>query len=176
MMPARLPDGVTNTMPPAPFWAIAHPLGWNCATGVGVLGTDSSGATTANAYAINSIGVTVGRAVAYDSSGLPTGEYHAVAWMSNGTARDLNSLIDPSSGWVLNWALAISDTNWISGIGTYPSPDGRVNRAFLLQLPIPEPGSLSLLVAITFLAGASRWGSRRRWQANSKSLSCPAAC
>jgi hypothetical protein len=62
-------------------------------------------------------------------------------------AVDLNTLIDPASGWTLNIASAISDTNWITGQGTF-DPDGpgaqpAYKRLFLLQ--VPEPASLPLL-------------------------------
>ncbi len=61
---------------------------------------------------------------------------------------DLNTLIGPASGWILNSANAINDLGQITGTGTF---DG-VNRAFLLT-PVPEPGSL-LLIAMAFGAFA----------------------
>jgi hypothetical protein len=53
---------------------------------------------------------------------------------------DLNSLISPTSGWVLEQANAINDNGQIVGFGTI---DGETH-GFLLT-PVPEPGSLSLL-------------------------------
>jgi hypothetical protein len=77
---------------------------------------------------------------------------HAVVWKPDGAVPDLNTLIDPSNGWVLNEAWGISDTNWVSGYGSF-DPDGggplkAYTRAFLLNLnlnSIPEPTSLSVL-------------------------------
>jgi hypothetical protein len=64
----------------------------------------------------------------------------------------LNTLIDPGSGWVnLSDAIGISDTNWVTGYGSF-DPDGAgplsaYTRMFLLDASalVPEPGSLSLL-------------------------------
>ena len=53
---------------------------------------------------------------------------------------DLNTLIDPASGWVLNQARGINDSGQIAGFGTI----GGQTHAFLLTLT-PEPASLSLL-------------------------------
>lgn len=59
---------------------------------------------------------------------------------------DLNSLIDPKSGWTLTNATAIRDTNWILGIGSF-DPDGTgpqqaYSRLFILQ--VSEPASVIL--------------------------------
>ena len=53
-------------------------------------------------------------------------------------AIDLNTLIDPASGWTLTEANGISDTNWVTGIGSF-DPDGggplaAYDRAFLLDV------------------------------------------
>jgi probable HAF family extracellular repeat protein len=61
---------------------------------------------------------------------------------------DLNTLIDPLSGWTLNIANDINDTGWIVGYGTV----GGKTHAFLLT---PEPATLSLL-ALGALALISR--------------------
>jgi hypothetical protein len=56
-------------------------------------------------------------------------------------AVDLNTLIDPASGWILTEADDISDTNWIAGIGTYdpdrPGGQAAYQRLFLIQVPEP---------------------------------------
>jgi probable HAF family extracellular repeat protein len=59
---------------------------------------------------------------------------------AGGAMTDLNSLIDPASGWTLAEATAINDSGWIVGLGTH---NGH-GRAFLLA-PIPEPSTLVLL-------------------------------
>lgn len=64
---------------------------------------------------------------------------------------DLNSLIDPLSGWDLLYAFAINDNGQITGQGII---DGD-RHAFLLT-PVPEPSTLVLgcagLVGLTLLA------------------------
>jgi hypothetical protein len=131
---------------------------------LGNLGTDGNGITNSYAYAVNSAGVAVGVAEKY-SGGTNLG-YRPVLWNSNGVAIDLNTLIDPAIGWTLNDAVGISDTNWVTGIGSF-DPDGAgplnaYQRAFLLDasalhlpfprlsLPaaVPEPGSLSVVLLI----------------------------
>ncbi|MGA2266499.1 MAG: PEP-CTERM sorting domain-containing protein [Phycisphaerae bacterium] len=115
------------------------------ATELGNLGTDANGYTFAEAYAINTSGITVGFSEKYVDANY-TGD-RAVYWGDDGIAVDLNTLIDPNSGWTLTNARAISDTGWVTGEGWY-DPDGAggadaYERLFLVQ--IPEPASLCLL-------------------------------
>jgi probable HAF family extracellular repeat protein len=75
---------------------------------------------------------------------------------------DLNTLIDPASGWTLQYASAINDVGQIVGYGLNPSGQ---QDAFLLD-PVPEPGTMPLLA----LGGLSllRWryphGGARSWK------------
>jgi hypothetical protein len=113
---------------------------------LGNLGTDPTGTTSSIAYAINAAGVAAGYANVYDASGALIGP-HAVCWDDDGRAVDLNTFIDPAGGWVLNRAEGISDTGWVSGVGSF-DPDGpggqaAYDRLFVIQ--VPEPGSLALL-------------------------------
>jgi hypothetical protein len=128
------------------------------ATGTSVLelaglGADADGYAESVAYDVNSSGYSVGWADAYAAD-----EYlgmRAVLWDALGVATDLNTLIDPLSGWTLTEAVAISDTGWITGIGTF-DPDGAgiaaaYQRQFLVHVDgafsvIPEPAALSLVV------------------------------
>jgi probable HAF family extracellular repeat protein len=57
----------------------------------------------------------------------------------NGAMRDLNDLIPPDSGWVLQTATAINDAGQILAVGvTPPSPTGpRASAAFILT-PVPD--------------------------------------
>lgn len=74
---------------------------------------------------------------------------------------DLNSLIDPNSGWILQDATAINDNGQIAGFGLF---NGQT-RAFLLNAA-PEPsapcilaiglGALGLLVARKRRCASSR--------------------
>jgi uncharacterized membrane protein len=140
--------------------AAARAVRWDAsavaATPLGHLGTDG----TTRAYDINNSGIAVGDAQAF-VNGVNVGG-HAVAWLSDTTAIDLNDLIDPTSGWLLTSAFSISDTNWITGIGSF-DPDGpggttAYNRVFLLQLPpVPEPAT----AVLGLLAVASKISIRR---------------
>ncbi len=58
-------------------------------------------------------------------SGLPVG----ALWTPDGTMYDLNRLIDPASGWVLQSALAVNAQRQIVGHGTWRGQ----SRAFLLR-------------------------------------------
>jgi len=129
---------------------------WDAAgniTELGNLGTDSSGVADTYPYAINSAGVVVGSIPIY-SGGFIT-DMRAVLWRLDGTAIDLNSVIDPASGWTLSGALGITDTNWVTGYGKF-DPDGSgpldpYTRAFLLDassIITPEPATLSLLALV----------------------------
>ena len=117
---------------------------------LGNLGT-SFGITYSEAMAINAAGTAVGFAGRYSATDAFLGE-RAVYWGDDTIAIDLNTLIDPSSGWVLNRALEISDTGWIVGFGTFDADgaggQGAYFRHFLMQVPataVPEPGSAVLL-------------------------------
>jgi hypothetical protein len=115
---------------------------WNgsgtAATELGNLGTDVDGVTDSVAYKINNAGIAVGYAAEYDGSGTLLGD-RATYWGLDGIAVDLNDLVDPASGWTLEYAEAISDTRWIAGTGTFdpdgPGPQEAYMRLFLLKLP-----------------------------------------
>lgn len=98
-----------------------------------------------NSYAsdINNLGQIVGYAFS---------DFRPLLW-ENGTITDLNTLIDPNSGWKLQSAVAINNKGQIVGSGLLNNQ--RLVRAFLLtpltQTPksIPEPTSgLGLLGGI----------------------------
>ena len=57
----------------------------------------------------------------------------------DGVMTDLNTLIDPASGWTLKNATGINNNGWIIGNGIAP---GGYEHAFLLT---PEPATLFLL-------------------------------
>ena len=106
------------------------------------------GGMNSYANAINSNGETVG----YSWKTGVLGDY---AFLYNdGLMTDLNTLIDPTSGWTLESAQAINDNGWIAGYGI--GPDGQT-QAFLLT-PVPEPATLALTVV--GLAGLVRFRNR----------------
>ena len=107
---------------------------------------DSGQVTTVGGTAINASGQIVG------------GEHCCTPFLySDGATTNLNTLIDPSSGWVLETANSINDSGWITGKGTIEG----AGHAFLLT-PVPEPSSLALVgLAIAGLTGRS-FNRRRR--------------
>jgi len=120
-----------------------HAALWKADGTIVDLGNLESGSipSYAIAYAINDHNVAVGY------SGTDTGITHACVWTadSNGNyvLADLNTLIDSSSGWVLNIAYDINDAGQIVGVGTY---QGVENTAFVLNFAtVPEPASLAML-------------------------------
>lgn len=86
------------------------------------------GGPNSDAYGINDVGDVVGV-----SHYLP-GEYQRHAFIYTATAgmRDLNSLVDPTSGWSLTLANAINNVGQITGYGVIKG----ATHAFLLT-PIP---------------------------------------
>jgi probable HAF family extracellular repeat protein len=85
---------------------------------------------------INAAGQIVGRAYADDG---PSSYMHAFSYDSIHGMGDLNSLIDPLSGWKLVEAAAINDAGQITGSGVI---GGQVHACILT--PVPEPSSLAL--------------------------------
>jgi len=70
------------------------------------------GGATSSAAGIDSAGQVVG------VSTLQSGSSHAFVW-ENGVMIDLNTLLAPGSGWVLEYATAISTGGQVCGFGTY---------------------------------------------------------
>jgi hypothetical protein len=138
---------------------VLSPPGWphrindaGVAVGEGPTRWDASGA----ASPLESQGNFSGIAKDINEAGVAVGvwevgsRFNAVYWNPDGTGVDLNSLIDPASGWTLNSAEDISDTGWIFGIGGF-DPDGpggqaAYGRSFIMQVPatVPEPSGLVL--------------------------------
>jgi uncharacterized membrane protein len=110
------------------------------------------------AWAINDSGMVAGSVDFGDLS-------HAAVWRPDGSAIDLNSLIDPSSGWVLTSARDISNTGWVSGIGLYDpdlgGPAEAYGRGFLIQLPEPSSAAAVLASAAACLLRRRRGAAAR---------------
>lgn len=79
------------------------------------------GGNYSKAYSINNAGQVVGESLTSSAS------LHAF-WWNNGKMFDLNHVLPPNSGWILNQALSINNRGQIVGRGTINGQD----RAFLL--------------------------------------------
>ncbi|MEZ0264012.1 MAG: hypothetical protein ACAI43_04735 [Phycisphaerae bacterium] len=119
---------------------------------LGLLGVGSDGWAWSDAHDINAGGTVVGSLYRYNA-GISANNPSAVYWGADGLAIDLNTLIDPSSGWQLNVAIGISDTGWIVGNGRYdpdgPSGEPANDRMFVIHVPaaVPEPGTAGVVLA-----------------------------
>lgn len=126
--------------------ALRWSAGQTVPTVLGNLGTRSDGFWFSDAFDINAAGIAVGTADKYDALNSSLGP-RAVYWSLDGNAIDLNTLIDPASGWRLTSANSISDTGWIAGYG-YFDPDGpngqaEYYRLFSMQVPLPIAGDFN---------------------------------
>ena len=119
--------------------AVRWDASYTAATELGNLGTDSSGYTNAEAFALNDVGTAVGYAHKY-VNGLST--YHAVIWLPDGSAIDLNNLgvVPMSAGgtWTLSGGRELSADGYVAGEGQFdPDGDGPLawyNRAWVTQV------------------------------------------
>lgn len=123
-------------------------------TVLGTLGVAANGEASARAFAINASGLIVGTSSAHNSA-TELENPRAVLWGPSGVAVDLNTLIDPASGWTLTHAYAVSDTAWIAGDGYY-DPDGpggqeAYGRHFVMHVPEPSAAALCVAAAISCL-------------------------
>ncbi len=111
------------------------------------------GMDSSDASGINDNGDIVGGC--YDSL---TGDAFAFLYTGSGPMVDLNSLINPNSGWSLVSASAINDKGQIVGMGI--NAEGEAH-AFLLD-PTPEPSTAALLaVAASSLLTFENFRRRR---------------
>lgn len=127
--------------------------GGTAVTELGLLGTSLAGTTDSIVNAINDSNLAVGHSELFVnnvSQGL-----RAVYWGDSGAAVDLNTLIDPTSGWTLLDAAAISRDGWVTGLGLFDpdrtGPAAAYRRAFLLQIPEPATAALFSIGTITLL-------------------------
>ena len=129
------PNGTTGSLTPL------GTLGGNSGDGHGI---NASGQVVgvANNHAFLSQGSSMqdlgsGEASSINASGQVVGGSNSSPFpflYSDGVRTNLNTLIDPASGWVLDRATGINDSGWITGSGTI----GGITHAYLL-IPLP-PG------------------------------------
>lgn len=110
--------------------------------GIGVTNLGTLGGQNSFAYAMNNVGQVVGSA--YTAAG-PVGPGDAFIY-SNGVMTDLNSLLPPNSGWVLQSAWGINDSGQIAGNGV--NPQGQVH-AFLLDIGSSSAGTNATSTVLT---------------------------
>jgi probable HAF family extracellular repeat protein len=92
------------------------------------------GGTEGWCMGINDQGQSVGFAM------ISSGVHHGFYYDGTNPMVDLNTLIDPTSGWTINEGDAINNRGQITGNGTF----GGVMHAFILT-PVPEPGTFVVL-------------------------------
>jgi probable HAF family extracellular repeat protein len=125
--------GMAETGPNDIGFGETHACTWINGT-ISDLGT--LGGWVSYAYDINQKGQIVGSAAVMSTD-------MAAFLYDGGKMVDLNTLIDPNSGWTLTEATAINDDGWIVGRG-WNNVNG--TSAFLLK-PVPEPSMLVLMFA-----------------------------
>lgn len=135
-------------------------------TGLGSLtdalyGTDSLGDGLSVATGINNKGQVVGTAQIYDMVTHDKTANTGAFFYANGKMVDLNSVIRPNSGWVLQGAQAINDSGQIVGWGLY---DGNA-QGFILTpttAPVPEVSDCIQMTGLLALGGLAFRRFRRK--------------
>ncbi len=127
---------------------------WDPVAGMTGVNHAALGAIESFGRAVNNDGVMVGSLnMGSAGGGAP---FHAFCYYQ-GQAVDLNTLIDPNSGWELYHAYDVNDAGWITGVGTF---NGQF-RGFRMQHCVPSPASIALACwGIVILAAG-----RRMWRA-----------
>ena len=109
-------------------------------------GAPASGYYSITPGDINEEGLIVG------SRNLGGANLNAFLWSPTAGMVDLNTLIDPSSGWVLRTAWAINDNGEIAGLGRFNG----VDAGYVLSVPEPAGATAALVSAAVVAAGRRR--------------------
>ena len=137
--PDRDPDPMGHTVPHAFIYLDGMMID---------LGTLDEAASVSAAHDINNLGQVVG----YSS----TRNGNRAFLYQAGSMVDLNRLIDPGSGWTIEYAMAISDLQQIAGTGC------RGGQCYAVRLDLvseaPEPGAGMLMALALALLG---WSTHR---------------
>jgi probable HAF family extracellular repeat protein len=128
--------------------------------GAGMVDLGSLGGSSGRAFGLNSAGMVVGMS---DVSGGAGFDYHAFLY-ADGAMIDLNTLIDPASGWRLVSATDINDQRQILGKACLGDTlECRAVRLDTMAPPAPEPAAWAMVLAgLALLA----WRKRKyaaRW-------------
>jgi probable HAF family extracellular repeat protein len=96
---------------------------------------------SSDAFGINDLGQVVGRSY-YGTVGGLRGFVYA-----NGTATDLNELIDPASGWFIYEGSDINNNGQIAAYGFKPGFGTQALRLDPITSAVPEPAAMGMLLA-----------------------------
>ena len=148
---------------------------WNstgtAATELANLGTDASGVTNAEAYAVNDAGTAVGYASKYfDFGGGNFLSVPHVIWLPDNSAIDLNDISNaaiPNDGfWQLQSASSISDDGWVAGSGLYfPNVGSSYTRNFVAQVGIGGTWTNAITGTLN-----GTWGRGRQWSTGTPAM------
>jgi hypothetical protein len=137
------------------------------ATELGDLGTNASGTTNAEAYAVNDVGTAVGQSAKY-ANGSSVGN-RAVIWLPDASVIDLNDLgvvpVPAGGSWTLGSAKALSADGWVAGEGIF-DPDGAGPLAAYARLWVAQVG----LGGTWTKAAGGTWGRGPNWSTGTPAM------
>lgn len=154
-----------GSAPNSGYRAVRWPADGTSVVELEYLSVSTTGHAESEATGIDGSGNVVGFSRIY--VGTTSSATRATIWPAGGTAAvDLNTLIDPNSGWVLEWATAVNESGMIVGFGTY-DPDGPSGKPRLTNQPfrvefVPEPSGIFGIAVVATVSFVRRRRRRRR--------------